>query len=290
MPRLIPTPEAPLEASSKAHERAERRHDNMAPSLKTYYSPRLFAAGVSRKLAKAIPFRPHRLMLDAPIVSFSFDDFPASAADNAAPRLEAAGMRGTFYLSTGLLGAELDGKTVADAKTVARLHAKGHEIGGHTHDHLNVQRVSGAELDADIGRNLAGIAALTGDPGRSGARSPLSFAYPYGITALGPKRALARRFAGLRGIQPGVNRGLIDLAHLRGQELYDRTSTLADIDALLDEAERVRGWLILYTHDVVDRPSYIGCSTGYFARTVDLVRSRGFDVRTVASTLALIEA
>ncbi len=261
----------------------------MAPSLETYYSPRLFAAGVSRKLAKAIPFRPHRLALDAPVVSFSFDDFPASAAENAAPRLEAAGMRGTFYLSTGLLGADLDGKTVADAKAVARLHAQGHEIGGHTHDHLNVQQVSGAELDADIGRNLAGIAALTGDPGPPGERSPLSFAYPYGVTALGPKRALARRFAGLRGIQPGVNAGLIDLTHLRGQELYDRTSTLADIGALLDEAVRVRGWLILYTHDVVDRPSYIGCSTDYFARTVDLVRTRGLEVRTVASTLALIE-
>ncbi|MEM7567532.1 MAG: polysaccharide deacetylase family protein [Pseudomonadota bacterium] len=262
----------------------------MPPTLETFIKPRLFAAGVSRKLAKAIPFRPHRLALDAPIVSFSFDDFPLSAAENAAPLLEAAGMRGTFYLSTGLLGTVLDGKRVADAPAVRRLHAAGHEIGAHTHDHLNVQSVPVPALAEDITRNIAAIGTLTDTPTDPTVRAPISFAYPYGVTALGAKRMLAGRFAGLRGIQPGVNAGAIDLAHLRGQELYDRTSALSDIAALLDETERRSGWLIFYTHDVVDRPSAIGCSTDYFGQTVDLVRKRGLAVQTVAATLAMIGA
>ena len=151
--------------------------------------------------------------------------------------------------------------------------------------HVDVQRLSPAALCDDIDRNIRRIAALTGMPEPASERSSLSFAYPYGVTALRAKAMLRRRFAGLRGIQPGVNAGIIDLAHLQAQELYDRTSDLAAIAALLDEAERSRGWLILYTHDVSTEPSPIGCSRAYFAQVVDLARRRRIDVRPVASVL-----
>ncbi|HTM76826.1 MAG TPA: xylanase, partial [Devosia sp.] len=61
--------------------------------------------GASRRLARTVPFRPFRLQLDRPVVSFSFDDFPLSAAEHAAPLLEAAGARGTFYFADRLAGA-----------------------------------------------------------------------------------------------------------------------------------------------------------------------------------------
>ena len=261
------------------------RDEDVRPSLRT---PSGFLAGASRRLAKTLPYRPHHLRLDAPVVSFSFDDFPASAAENAAPRLEDAGMRATFYLSSGLLGAPLDGRLTAGPETVAALHARGHEIGAHTHDHVSVQRLGVGALVADVTHNLAAIAALTGAP-EPGPRSPLSFAYPYGVAGLRAKRALSGRFAGLRGIEPGINAGWIDLAHLKGQELYDRTSDLGSIEALLDEAERRRGWLVLYTHDVSASPSPIGCHTDYFARVVRLVAERGIAVRPVASVLAALD-
>ncbi len=43
----------------------------------------------------------------APLVSFTFDDVPASAYVNGAAILERYGMRGTFYIAAGI-GGTLD--------------------------------------------------------------------------------------------------------------------------------------------------------------------------------------
>lgn len=251
----------------------------------SYLHPMAFGRGLSRRLSKVLPLRPRRLRLDAPLVSFSFDDFPASAASVGAPILEAAGYRATFYLSTGLLGRMLDGREVADAAMVRALSARGHEIGAHTHAHLDVQATPTPTLLADIAANRAAIAHLTGRSDAGHGAAPYSFAYPYGIASPRATWVLRHRFRALRGIQPGLNVGTIDLAHLRTQELYDATSTPASVAALLDETVRRKAWLILYTHDVAPAPSEIGCSTALFETTVAAVEARGLRVETVTGAL-----
>lgn len=234
--------------------------------------------GISRRSARSLPFRPTFLRLERPIVSFSFDDFPLSAKQNAAPILEAAGMRGTFYYCTGLAGLEENGQAIATTDDVVDLYRRGHEIGGHTHGHIDVHTTPRAELLADVDQNNGEIAALTGGQG------PESFAYPYGRLDLRSKFLLMRKFGGLRGIQSGVNSGLVDLANLKAQELY-RTSTLESLGLLLDRLEIRPGWLIFYTHDVKPDSTNIGCSPEHFAATVQMVKERGFDVMTVADAL-----
>lgn len=243
--------------------------------------------GVSRRLARRLPFRPHDITLDAPIVSFTFDDFPQSCVDNAAPALEEAGMRGTFYLASNRVGTVLDGQRIADWDAVRALAARGHEIGTHTHDHIDVQR-AGAKLLADVARNEADIAREVG--GLPGQPAVTSFAYPYGIVSLASKKRLMDRYSTLRGIQPGLNVGRVDLAHLHAEELYDASSDEASIEALLDEAEERRGWLVFYTHDVQDAPSDIGCSPARFAHAVARVRARGLAVMTMAEAAVAIGA
>ena len=200
-------------------------------------------------------------------------------------------MRATFYLcerpSRDAARRTVDGRTGDGARTFMRGATRS------VPTRTIMSACSGSVPDAlaaDATRNLEAIAALTGpSPVGSDAR-PLSFAYPYGVAGLRAKRVLGSRFAGLRGIEPGVNAGWIDLAHLKGQELYDGTSDLSTISALLDDADRRRGWLVLYTHDVSGDPSPIGCRTDYFARVVDLVARRGIAVRTVAAVLASLDA
>ena len=87
-----------------------------------------------------------------------------------------------------------------------------------------------------------------------------------------------------------INRGVIDLAQLRAEELYDSTSTLATIEHRLDDLEQNGGWLIFYTHDVRHDPTAIGCSPSYFAKVVESVRRRRIAVETVAATLERIGA
>jgi len=239
-------------------------------------------AGLSRRLARAVPFRPLRWPLEEPVVAFTFDDFPASAAENAAPALEDAGMRGTFYLASGLIGARENGQQIASLAQVEALSRAGHEIGAHTHGHIDVQRTPAEALAADVEDNGLAIVGATGI-------APTSFAYPFGIVSLRSKRALMTRYLGLRGIAGGINRGTIDLAHLRAQELYDSTSS-GFIAALLDRLERSGGWLIFYTHEVCPDPTGIGCTPAHFAATVAQVRRRGIRVETVAATLGRIGA
>jgi peptidoglycan/xylan/chitin deacetylase (PgdA/CDA1 family) len=248
-------------------------------SARRFLSPVEFAAGVSRKVARHTVFRPHLLRLDRPTVAFSFDDFPVSVVENAVPALEDAGMRATFYLATGLMGRHENGQLIVDAPAVAALAARGHEIGGHTHGHIDVQRTPRAGLLDDISRNEAEIARITGQ------RRPMSFAYPFGMISIPAKHALMRRYPGLRGIKTGINHGVVDLAHLRTAELYDSSADGASIDRLLDAAERRSGWVIFYTHDVRQDPTSIGASPRFFAEVVDKVRRRGLRVEPVIETL-----
>lgn len=253
-------------------------------SARRFLSPVEFAAGVSRKVARHTIFRPHLLKLDAPIVAFTFDDFPVSVVENAVPALDDAGMRGTFYLASGLMGRHENGQLIVDAPAVAGLARNGHEIGGHTHGHIDVQRTARPDLLADVARNEAEIRRIVG------ADRPMSFAYPFGMISIPSKLALMQRYPGLRGIKTGINSSLIDLAHLKTEELYDASQDSASIDRLLDDVERRRGWLIFYTHDVRRDPTSIGASPAFFAEVVDKVRRRGIAVEPVVDTLRRIGA
>ena len=240
-------------------------------------------SGASRRTARNMPFRPHKLRLTQPVVSFSFDDFPVSAALNGAPILEDAGMLGTYFYSSGLAGRIEDGKQIATIETVADLAARGHEIGAHTHNHINVQTTSGKMLARNVEDNIAALMAI-------GLERPASFAYPFGVVSIVSKLALMPWFAGLRGITAGVNKGVIDLAHLHAQHLYDSTCASGEVDARLDEVERANGWLIFYTHEVCASPTEIGCTPASLAQIVAKVRKRGFRVQTVAAMLGEIGA
>jgi peptidoglycan/xylan/chitin deacetylase (PgdA/CDA1 family) len=247
-------------------------------------SPSEFAAGVSRKVARHLVFKPHRLKLDEPVVAFTFDDFPVSVVENAVPALDDAGFRGTFYLATGLMDRHENGQLIVGPESAAALARTGHEIGGHTHGHINVQRTARRDLIADVTRNEAGIAEILG------AARPMSFAYPFGMISIPSKLALMGRYPGLRGIKTGINTGTIDLAHLRTEELYDASQDSASIDRRLDAVQRDNGWLIFYTHDVRENPTPIGASPRFFAEVVDKVRKRGIRVEPVIETLTRIGA
>ena len=63
---------------------------------------------LSYRLARHLPTATWRANRAGAIVSFTFDDVPASAASEGAPILEGLGVRGTYYLCGGLLGGQGD--------------------------------------------------------------------------------------------------------------------------------------------------------------------------------------
>mgnify|MGYP006278226589 CR=1 FL=1 len=242
----------------------------------TAYIPASGVAGkVQRLKARALARRPARLDLDRPLVSFSFDDFPRSAATEAAPRLEAQGWRGTFYAAAGMAGGANHLGRLYDLGDLHRLARSGHEIGCHTYAHFDAARMDADALAAEVDRNARCLRLA----GYEGALA--SFAFPYGEATPQAKARLASRFLALRGVRPGVNRTGSDLNLLSAVPLDGGEAGLAAALRQLDAAARRPGWIIFYGHDVRETPSEWGCTPAFFETVVDAVAATGAEVVTV---------
>ena len=233
---------------------------------------------VSRRLARYVPTRPRWLRGQRPVVSFTFDDVPETAYTNGARFLDDYGLRGTFYIAPGICGKTEDHWRVLTREQTADLSRRGHEIGCHTFAHVAVQSLSVAELEQDDRNCREALRQICGDV-------PLrNFAFPFGNAGLARKRQLQGQYDSCRGIHVGTNRGVVDLAMLRVQELYDSTGQ-AGVDRLLDDVQHKGGWLIFYTHDVDENPSAIGCTPALLDYALKAVTTRGITCMTVARAL-----
>jgi peptidoglycan/xylan/chitin deacetylase (PgdA/CDA1 family) len=239
-------------------------------------------AGVSRALAKHHRSKPFRLRNSAPLVSFTFDDVADSAYVNGASILEDRGLRGTFYVASGICGTVDKHWRVIDRGQVRALHAQGHEIGCHTYSHISVETLGREELNDQCRKNLDRLRQICGEI------AVTNFCYPFGRLSLARKRQLTTRFDTCRGIYEGINIGSVDLSLLRVIELYDRTLTAEKLERVLRETRERNGWLIFYTHDVAVEPSWIGCSPDHLRRTVDRVLAMGLACAPIRDALKMI--
>jgi peptidoglycan/xylan/chitin deacetylase (PgdA/CDA1 family) len=133
-------------------------------------------------------------------VVLTFDDGFSAAVREACPRLDAVGMRATFFCVAGHLGGMSDWpsrgpeapvRSLANAKELANLARAGHEIGSHgwSHEPLDAD----TELRREIVDSKAALEAATGTV-------VTTFAYPYGAPPTGAARALIQQtYAGAFG-------------------------------------------------------------------------------------------
>ena len=208
------------------------------------------------------------------MVSFSFDDAPATATQAGAKALEARGVRGTYYVSAGLAGREGPMGRFATREETMAMRAAGHELACHTFSHLDCGAAPRVVIEADVARNHAALADW-------GADAATNFAYPYGDVSHAAKSALGPRYQVLRALNHGLIEDGTDLAQAPavGIEGPDGERTAA---AWLARAIRRKAWLILYSHDISDEPTPWGCTPAALARLIDAAQAGGCDVVTVA--------
>jgi peptidoglycan/xylan/chitin deacetylase (PgdA/CDA1 family) len=240
------------------------------------------SSGISRKIARYHRSKPFALRNDAPLVSFTFDDVPDSAYTNGAAVLEQCGVRGTFYVAAGTCGVLGPDWRVIERDQVRALHQRGHEIGCHTFSHVSIDQLDARALEQECRRNRALLEALC--PGVA----LTNFCYPFGRTSFARKLQLANTFASCRGIYEGVNAGTVDLALLSVVELYDRTLTADKLRRVLDETRERNGWLVFYSHDVADPPSWIGCSPDLLRTAIKAAQAAQLRCLPVRDALAAI--
>jgi peptidoglycan/xylan/chitin deacetylase (PgdA/CDA1 family) len=229
--------------------------------------------------ARAVNARPATVRFPRAVVSFTFDDFPKSAARQGAAIVESVGGHATFYAAAAFAGQSTQYGVMFDAEDLARLKAGGHEIGCHTFSHVDPTRAPLDDFFADLVRNADTLAAMGLD------ERLISFAYPYGATTAAVKRNLPARFTSARGAEPGVAQGRIDLAQLPANPLYGEEA-LARCLKLVEQARRRGGWLLFVAHDVAARPTLWGAQTGVLERVAMAAYAAGMEISTVRAVTA----
>ena len=236
-------------------------------------------ARVSNRLARHLRAAPFRLHNTSPMVSFTFDDIPESAATVGASILEEYNARGTFYVSGGLVDQWSGHWTGASADDIIGLHRRGHEIACHTFSHVRATDLDATAMAAEIEKNRRYLLTL------ASSIKIENFAYPYGLGSVWRKGQLRKAFHSSRGILPGVNSGIVDLQFLRATPLIEPHMDRDGIDRAFDEAAAKNGWLIFYSHDVETAPSPYGCSPSLLRHALDAASRRKLQIVSVAEAL-----
>lgn len=243
-----------------------------------------FADRINNRLVRYFPGPTVRIETSEPIVSFTFDDVPATAWTNGARILESEGVCGTFYIA-GVFIDKYDGKQqMITGKGCAALAAAGHELGCHTFSHRKLSGFSRQSLEVDLDRNDSVLGSF--DEHGNGR----NFSVPFGMASPLMQPVLRRRFRTTRGIMPGINRGRVDPHNLSAVELRADQNYLDAADRWLDDVLQKGGWLIIFTHDVSQTPSFYGCPEDRFQSLVRRAASGGAKIMTVdaaARTLGL---
>lgn len=246
----------------------------------------LITEKISRAVDKTLCERFERRLRPLPTgkyVSLCFDDFPQSAAHNAAPLIEQRGWRATWYVAGGFMDqAESDHGPMFQAADLQSLQQKGHDFGCHTFDHIDCRRASAAEI-AEQGRMSAAFLQ------EHGIEDIRSFAFPFGSVDLAAKKLLSSGGPALRGITPGVNRDEVDLNMLKACGLQDDQGGMQRALAELESLGEQDGWLIIFTHDVCDHPSPWGVTPADYADLLAAIGASVAEIVTVGEMVSRLE-
>lgn len=215
-------------------------------------------------------------------VSLRFDDGETSQIENAVPKMNAKGYKGTFYIvSRQLLDYGFSGyMSINDVKQLAQ---QGHEIGAHTRTHANLTTLGTSALQDEIAGSRQDILAW-------GVGPVNTFSYPFGAHNASAVQAV--KDAGFKSaaatiegyVTPTSNPHLLEYRELKNN------TTLAQVKQWIDEAKSKKVWVILTFHAV--RPDCTGdlyCSTpALFSQILDYLASTNLPVVTISEGRASI--
>jgi len=244
-----------------------------------YHADSSWRAKLRRRTVRLASRRPARAPR-RPMLSFAFDDVPASAAVTGAEILERRGLKASYYVAAALAGTDAPTGRMACADAVRRLAEAGHEIGCHTYSHLDCGQATAHDAVEDVARNAETLTAW-------GLPRPTTFAFPYGDVAPATKRALAGRFDLMRALHQGLITAGADLNQAPSVGVEGPEGEALALRWLDRLAERP-AWLILTTHDVADEPSAWGCTPATLERLLDAALADGIEVVTVAEGAARV--
>lgn len=231
-----------------------------------------------RSAARYLFRRPFGINTQVPLISFTFDDFPRSALLAGGTILQRFGVRGTYYVSFGLMGTTAPTGPIFLAKDLGVLLDQGHELGCHTFAHCHSWETKATAFKRSVAENGHVLDQMF--PGASFR----TFAYPISPPRPQTKRTMARYFACCRGGGQTFNAGTADLGYLSAYFIEQSRDAPHMLKKVIDQNREARGWLIFATHDVCEAPTPFGCTPDFFESIVRYAADSG------ARILPVVEA
>ena len=236
---------------------------------------------IKRAVACILITKKVRLNLSEPVITFSFDDVPASAITNGARILKKYGYKGTYYISLGMKDPMNSNKTYFDHSQLKEIINDGGELACHTFNHIKLYKSKKDEILSDLAKNQEKMEELI--PGYHFK----NFSYPYGQQTFISKLIMKKRYKSARGIKAGMHIEYADVNNLRAVELQENLP-LQEVFLLIDKAILSKAWLILYTHDVENNPTICGCLPDYFEKVVKYCSDKKVSIRTIEEVIKTI--
>lgn len=215
------------------------------------------------------------------VVSFTFDDFPASAVHNGSEILETYGARGTYYACMSMCRESSEPNPSGDyfhPENLERLAQGAHELACHSFDHPSLLTASNQQIVDTIEANAKALFDVIG------TRFSPHFAFPYGLFRPNTRQLLSRYFRSLRTIHSGPHHGSVDLLALQSSPLL-RDTSFESLETQVRSVAETGGWLTLYTHEVTASPSPYGTTPDALERVVTLCRDLGVEMLPVGDVV-----
>lgn len=214
------------------------------------------------------------------MVSLTFDDSWLTQYTNALPVLQAAGLKGTFYLTSQPIQQAWTGfMTPTQAKDIAN---KGHEIGGHTVTHADLATLSKTKINTEIKSSKNYLKNITG-------QTVVSLAYPYGSYTNTVKTLTKNAgYTSGRGVEYNTHNLTSTDKYAMKSQCIETTDSIASIKARIDSAQANKEWYILCFHEVMNNGDQWSTTPARLQEIVDYIKSTGIKVVTVKEGRALM--
>jgi len=182
-------------------------------------------------------------------ISFTFDDGYRGAFEYGGGELEAASLKGTFYIFTDT-SSSYDAE-LAPTSLIRSYKEMGHEIGSHTANHSDLGLLTGSGQTDSLEQVLAVSVDLLNE---RFDQHTLTMSIPFGSFRHETLEYISRYFQTARSSQYGFNLATpYDYYALKTWPILSTTSP-AFVDSLLQVAETFGYYLPLMYHDLADGP------------------------------------
>lgn len=232
-----------------------------------------------RTVSTAFSRRPIKMQNTAPLISFTFDDFPRSALEVGGRILLDHGVFGTYYVALGLLDRDEPVGRICSAENVKDTLAQGHELGCHTYGHCDAWKTDPRSFEEAILDNRRALECIL-----PGAKFT-TMSYPINMPRPDTKSRAGRHFSGCRGGGQRINLGVLDTNYLAAFFLEQSVNDSGAIWSMIERNRDEGGWLIFVTHDIANHPTKYGCTPSFFEGVVRRAVESGAKVLPVRKAL-----